>query len=149
MEIASSLAVGLFSGIYAQVDPMHVGEAGRANRVAKQYGEMLIVKGQNSTSEKLERLISAYASHEFVIDRHEANELFNTVRAPNPLESELSKLLGRKALWPNCYSSGPEIAFLSEQRRAPKAKEKPAKFPAGGIRGGAANFPEIPQRRRR
>ena len=63
MEIASSLAVGLFSGIYSQVDPMHVGEAGRANRVGKHYGEILIARGRNSTPEKLEELVLAPIPH--------------------------------------------------------------------------------------
>ncbi len=118
MEVASSLATGLLSGIYAQIDPMHVGEAGRANRVGKQYGEILIAKSQNSTSENLEKLISAYSSHGFVIDRLEAQELFNKVREPNALEMGLAQLLGRTALWPIAHPGGPVITFLSEKLTA-------------------------------
>jgi hypothetical protein len=116
MEIASGLATGLLSGIYAQIDPMHVGEAGRANRVGKQYGEMLIAKSQNSTAENLEKLISTYSSHGFVIDRLEAEELFNHVRDPNALEMELAQLLERTALWPITHPREPMITFLSEKR---------------------------------
>ena len=118
MEIASGLATGLLSGVYAQIDPMHVGEAGRANRVGKQYGEMLIAKSQNSTSANLERLISAYSSHAFVIDRCEAAELFTKVREPNAPEMELARLLGRTALWPIVYPTEPMITFLSEKRES-------------------------------
>ena len=117
MEIASGLATGLLSGVYAQIDPMHVGEAGRANRVAKQYGEMLIAKSQNSTSENLERLISGYSSHAFVIDRREAAELFNNVREPNAIEMELASRLERKALWPIVHPREPMITFLSKKQR--------------------------------
>ena len=116
MEIASGLATGLLSGVYAQIDPMHVGEAGRANRVGKQYGEMLIAKSQNSTSENLERLISGYSSHAFVIDRREAVELFNNVREPKEPEMELARLLERTALWPIVHPREPMITFLSEKR---------------------------------
>ena len=118
MEIASGLATGLLSGVYAQIDPMHVGEAGRANRVGKQYGEMLIAKSQNSTSKNLERLINAYSSHAFVIDRREAAELFNRVREPNTLEMELARLLEGTALWPIVHPREPMITFLSEKRES-------------------------------
>ena len=118
MEIASGLATGLLSGIYAQIDPMHVGESGRANRVGKQYGEMLIAKSQNSTPANLEKLISAYSSHAFVIDRREARELFNNVREPTAPEMELAKLLERTALWPIIAPREPMITFLSEKREA-------------------------------
>ena len=115
MEIAATLATGLLSGIYSQIDPMHVGEAGRANRVGKQYGEMLIARSQNSSPENLEKLISAYSSHAFVIDRLEAKELFNNVREPNDLEVELARLLDKTALWPMAHLREPMITFLSER----------------------------------
>jgi hypothetical protein len=38
----------------------------------------------------LERLIASYPSHEFVIDREEAQELFNSVRSPTEDEDELA-----------------------------------------------------------
>lgn len=118
MEIASGLATGLLSGVYAQIDPMHIGESGRANRVGKQYGEMLIAKSQNSTPANLEKLISAYSSHAFVIDRREAGELFDKVRGPNAPEIELARLLKRTALWPIIPPNEPMITFLSEKRGA-------------------------------
>ena len=135
MEIASGLAVGLFSQIFAQVDPIQVGETGRANRVGRHYGEMLIAKSQNSTTDQLDHLISHYPSHGFVIDRLEAKQLFTRVRPPNPLESELAKLLGRRGLWPLTAPSEPEIAFLSEQRRVPMPRTVRPKAAAGGTNG--------------
>ena len=115
MEIASTMAVGLFSKVYAQVDPMHIGEAGRANKVAKQYGEMLIGQSQNSSVQSLTRLISGYSSHGFVIDRKEAKGLFARVRKPNVLETELATCLGKWALWPS-PPNDPKITFLSTER---------------------------------
>ena len=130
MEIASTMAVGLFSRVYAQVDPMHIGEAGRANKVAKQYGEMLIGYSQNSSVQSLNRLINGYSSHGFVIDRKEATILFARVREPNARETELASCLGKLALWPS-LPNDPTITFLSaeKQKAAPAAGDSDVGVP--------------------
>lgn len=51
--IATELTRALFSPISDQIDPLHVGEAWRSMAVAKAYGERLMEKSKNFSSEKL------------------------------------------------------------------------------------------------
>jgi hypothetical protein len=48
----------------------------------------------------LDRLISEYPDHGFVIDRKEAGELFERVRPLSKAEAELVSALGQAAKWP-------------------------------------------------
>ena len=41
-DIATAMTTGLFSQLYRQVDPLNVGEAGRAMRIAGEYGKRLL-----------------------------------------------------------------------------------------------------------
>lgn len=91
-EISSKLATGLFSPVYNQVDPVRLGELQRSIEVAYAYGRRLSRKSGNLKANALNRLVSQYPSHGFVIDRSEARELFNNVRLPRGEELELSQL---------------------------------------------------------
>jgi hypothetical protein len=88
-EISSKLSTGLFSPIYSQVDPVRLGELQRSIEVAYAYGRRLSRKSGNLKNNALNRLVSQYPSHGFVIDRSEAKELFNNVRTPAGEELEL------------------------------------------------------------
>ena len=99
-EIATKMTSGLYAPLYNQVDPLHVGEVGRAMAVASEYGERLLEKGGNITRECLRKVISDYKSHGFVIDRTEADQLFANVREPNDEEIALAEALGDKARLP-------------------------------------------------
>jgi hypothetical protein len=68
-EIAATLTAGLFSPIFNQVDPMHVGESYRATAIAKHYGLRLSANSENIDSDALDWLITQYPTHGFVIDR--------------------------------------------------------------------------------
>jgi hypothetical protein len=86
IEQASALAIGLMGPVFAQVDPLHVAEADRAKTTATLYVQRL---GGNHLKEgALERLLTGYPSHDFVVDREEASDLLRTVRAPTPDESD-------------------------------------------------------------
>ena len=78
-EIASSLTVGLFSPISAQVDPLRLGIARRATQIGQVYGTRLASK-KNVKPGTVEKLVREYPAHGFVIDQEEARELFNKVR---------------------------------------------------------------------
>ncbi|MCY4672546.1 MAG: SppA protein [Bacteroidetes bacterium] len=106
-EIATKMTTGLFSPLYSQVDPLHIGEVGRAMSVASHYGSRLLEKGQNITEENLRKIISEYPSHGYVIDRTEAERLFSSVEEPSNEEVILAKSLGNLALipWP------PDLGF--------------------------------------
>ena len=90
-DIASNLTVGLFAPIFGQIDPMRLGEIDRAVKIAIEYGNRL--GKRNLKPETLDRLVANYPAHEFVIDREEAADLFNKVRAPASDEEALALLL--------------------------------------------------------
>ncbi len=86
-EVAGKLVAGLYGGIYAQFDPMRLGEIQRAQAVATQYGRRLIETSKIATLDSVAQLVSGYPSHGFVIDREEASRLFpQKVRAPEAPE---------------------------------------------------------------
>jgi len=90
-DIAAQLTTGLFSPILRQVDPMRIGELGRHVQIALDYGNRI---GHNNLKEgALNKLISGYPSHGFIIDREEAEELFKTVRLPSTDEMQLMDLV--------------------------------------------------------
>jgi hypothetical protein len=97
-EIAANLTVGLFSKIYEQLEPMRLGENDRAMRVGEEYGSRIASRNKNLRQNALESLITQYPSHEFIIDRHEAEKLFHVVRVPSESETELANLLEPIAL---------------------------------------------------
>jgi hypothetical protein len=98
MQIACELTVGLFRPIYEQIDPMRVGEIAREIKIADEYGKRLNSRANNLKDGALERLIATYPSHDFIIDRTEAKELFKTVRGPTASEINLLKALDVVAL---------------------------------------------------
>jgi len=77
-EIASSLTVGIFSPITAQVDPLRLGVVRRAIQIGLAYGNRL--KSSNVKTGTVEKLVHDYPAHGFVIDQTEATDLFQNVR---------------------------------------------------------------------
>lgn len=86
-EIATNLTTGLFAPVYAQLDPLLLGEYHRNMKIATEYGKRL--NRNLKQRDSLETLTHGYPSHEFVIDRNEAATLFRDVRSPTPEESQL------------------------------------------------------------
>jgi hypothetical protein len=84
-EIASQLAIGLFSPLTEKIDPTWVGELQRSIDVALHYGIRL-----GMDSEPLLELIQGFPSHSFVIDFRDAKRLFKSVRRPNDGERFLT-----------------------------------------------------------
>ncbi len=84
-EIATNLTTGLLTPVFEQIDPMRLGEMERSMKVAVDYGQRLDVG--NLRPNALTRLLSDYASHGFIIDGDEAEEIFYRVEiAPPELE---------------------------------------------------------------
>src|SRR5690554_6284970 len=93
-DIATKLAIGLISPIYAQIDPYKIGESQRAINVAFAYGKRLNEKINSLKSDdSLKSLVLEYPDHGFVIDRKEAGTLFNRVAAPEGLIKEAAEHL--------------------------------------------------------
>lgn len=90
-QIAASLVAGLLEPIAAQIDPHRLGEAIRAINIASYYGERLATS--NVKDDALDRLISGYPTHTFVIDIHEARTLFEVVGQLTDDEVEIAERL--------------------------------------------------------
>jgi hypothetical protein len=82
VEFASAITTGLMSEIYGQIDPMRLGEVERMMGIMAAYGERL--SKHNLKSGALAKLLTTYPSHSFVIDRCEAEDLFEKVSVPKP-----------------------------------------------------------------
>ncbi|MET0105679.1 MAG: hypothetical protein ABW072_11120 [Sedimenticola sp.] len=92
-KLASEMATSLVSPITSQIDPLRLGEHQRALRIATAYGTRLNHKFKNTTSDQIDKLLTHYPSHSFVIDRKEASNLFSRVRGPNEEESLIEQWL--------------------------------------------------------
>jgi hypothetical protein len=122
-QLAVQLTGELFKPVYGQVDPMHVGEAGRAMQVAEQYGQILQNGSSNLVSGALATLTTGFASHEFVIDRAQIQTLFKNVRPPDAMEQALVDVLGPSAVDP--AQPGPLMAYLSSEQSQPQEQSLP------------------------
>lgn len=134
-EIATKLAVGTFSPIYSHLDPIRLGENQRSVTLAKEYGTRIAKHNNNVKSETLTRLMADYPAHGFVIDRHEAEELFAKVRTPSDMELELweeldvfniDECLERPAIW--FLGNGSELV---KDPKADSTESKEAKSTEG------------------
>ncbi len=125
-DLAAKLTIGLFSPVYSQIDPMHVGETGRALSIAQQYGYRLNDVAKNLKSSALEMLITGYSNHGFVIDQREAMELFHHVRSTSSAELVLIDALGDMGYRPT--PGARRLEFLSDERKThddTKPRKKP------------------------
>lgn len=112
-EIAAKLTQALYSPISDQIDPIHMGEVKRSMAIAKEYGIRLLKNSNICTEETLDKLISGYPSHSFVIDREEAATLFKpgTVRECTSDEVALFDDLDNYSLTPTAKGW---IKFISD-----------------------------------
>ena len=95
VENASTLTSGLMRSIYGQIDPMRLGEVERLMEIAAQYGQRL---GKfNPKANSISKLLTGYPSHNFVIDRQEAETLFKNVEPPKEILREFGEYLRRYA----------------------------------------------------
>lgn len=81
-DIAAKLVESIIQPIASQIDPFKIGEHQRAVGIAQKYGELLNEMTESLKKDSLGMLISGYPSHSFVIDRKEAEKLFNNVFKP-------------------------------------------------------------------
>lgn len=119
--MAVRMTVGLFHPIYAQMDPMRLGEYQRSMMVADQYASRLN-NFRNLKENAVARLIADYPSHEFVIDRVEAATLFQRVREPSDMEAVLTRLIEQEAM-EAIEGDAPRLRYLCTKKPAPKNEE--------------------------
>ncbi len=100
-QVSSTVAVGLFSEIYSQIDPIKMGEVSRSMTIAKDYGKRLAAHSDNLLAlDGIDLLVSSYCSHSFVIDFLEAKNIFKNIERPDSDILSLHKLLGDTAIYP-------------------------------------------------
>jgi hypothetical protein len=92
-DIASALAVGIYSPISDKIDPARIGEMQRSMDIAMQYGIRL-----GADEDVIRHLSSNYPSHSFVIDFKEAKALLKSVREPNLFELLLAEYISGTTL---------------------------------------------------
>lgn len=90
---SDQLISSLFARIYQQLDPIRLAEYERAMTIMMEYGQRLKEGGKNVCDGSLEKLVKEYPDHSFVIDQHEAAQLFHNVRGPSAAERELLRHL--------------------------------------------------------
>ncbi|MCC7391325.1 SppA protein [Candidatus Sumerlaeota bacterium] len=137
-ETASGLTVGLLSGVFGQFDPMRLGEMMRAMMIMGDYGKRL--SHGNMHEEAIERLLSGYPSHGFVIDRTEAQTLFRVVRASTPAEEELARLIRDDSMKTLGSPTAPRII----QYLSPEPPEKAT--PSDPVKGQDSNGQGTPEK---
>lgn len=108
-EIAAKLTIGVFEPISSQIDPLRLAETARSVRIAADYGHRL--RTSNVREDTIERLLAAYPSHGFVIDRREVRELFENVSKPIRELEQYGELCSAEAIDGNMLS-GTNIAPL-------------------------------------
>jgi hypothetical protein len=136
-EVAQGMAVGLFQPIYAQIDPMRVGEYDRAMRIASEYGSRL---GKSNLKDgALERLVTGYPAHGFVIDKKEAKEIFKDVEEPTADLTTLAEIT--RDWWNDDYlgADEPFMIYLTTDEVMKEEEDAQPNAPADPNAGNAGN----------
>lgn len=81
-DIAAKLTEGFISPIAEKIDPIMLGEHQRAMKIAFDYGKRLDDMAHSLRENALNKLVSSYPCHSFVIDRREAETIFKNVVPP-------------------------------------------------------------------
>ena len=115
-ELSVKMVIGLLDPVFAQIEPMKIGENARAMNVTLAYGRRLALDSKAlQTTQGLDFLVSTYPDHGFVIDRREASIIFRDAREPTQTLSALADALGNKALHPPRIGSDGGKEFLSTE----------------------------------
>ncbi len=138
-KAASDFVTQLYAPIFSRIDPEEVGARARSMRIAADYGRRLALKSQNLKTPQTLRLLSeTYSSHSFVIDRQEAETLFQHVREADKDEQAVIGALGRYARFE--VGEGTDFVFSALSSRTINAKAaRKAAGPKLGIKAGAAH----------
>ena len=112
-SIASQLTIGLLTAVYQQIDPIRLAEVDRSLKISGDYGSRLANNG-NLKDGAIEKLLAKYPSHNFVIDRSEAGELFSIVERPDQELMQIADYLRPIAEWTLDQESGFVVLLSTE-----------------------------------
>lgn len=146
--IAARMTSGLFRPVYAQIDPMRLGEFQRAVQIALEYGKRLDSWAKNLKDKAIGRLIASYPSHDFVIDRREAETLFKTVSRPTDAELKMAEALAPIARI-GMGTNDACIRYLSPEQEGQSDGSGTSKAPPGTGAGAAGSGGAAPRIRPR
>lgn len=99
-EVAERIVVGVMSPIYAQISPENLGQDHQDLSIAHEYGVRLANISESTTSHFVRRLVYNYPSHDFIIDKMEAKNIFKSIEDPSEDMYILMKGLGPVAAEP-------------------------------------------------
>jgi hypothetical protein len=133
-EFAAEIAVGVTAPLYAQIDPIRLGEMQRAMRIAHEYGLRLNAYTNSLRPGALDKLVADYPAHGFVIDRKEAGTLFATVSAPTDRENEFCFTLW--GLLESQQNFGPEFIVPPSNESTGASNGQVTAEPSGEGEGG-------------
>lgn len=134
-DVSSEIASRLLAPIYEQISPNVLGSDYRDLRVAIEYGRRLAAVSNNIETQAIVWLTEHYPSHDFIIDKNEAEQLFNVVDSPDGSLFELIRHLSDyvfvereegAVIWLNeaiKVSEGSENENSSEEAIAPEEGE--------------------------
>lgn len=121
-HVASEVTKGIYESVFRQIDPHHLGETQRAMTIGMIYGERLAKVSRNIEDSGIERLVSGYPSHGFVIDVDEALDIFQNVRSINEFEMLLiHSSFARKEALTFAIMDAKQIADIEAQISLQKA----------------------------
>lgn len=137
-EIVVNLVRGIYEPMYAQIDPVRLGEMNAALQIAHEYGTRLHEKSKSLKTGALSKLINNYPTHGFVIDRAEARTLFERVVSPEPEVKALYSFV-TNVLWRGGQQREPYVLDLTSTLESYFSKEiADAKHTAGAAAAGEA-----------
>lgn len=99
-EVAGDMAARMMAPIFEQVQPEALGSDYRDLQVAVEYGKRLAAHGGNIGLPQIDFLTNHYPSHDFIIDKSEAAQLFNEVETPSIALYRLIDHIGSIAFTP-------------------------------------------------
>jgi hypothetical protein len=142
-ELAATITVGTMSPIFQQMDPMKIGEDYRSTRIAEEYAVRLDAHAQNlvhdEDTEAIEILVRGYPSHGFVIDRTEAESLFQRVFVLEDVLNDVVSALGPTAIVPHTRKQPPAVQYLTKEASYEERSGAEDSAPAGEQPPGASN----------
>lgn len=143
---AAELTTGLYGPLFAQLDPTHLAESARGLEIGGEYAERLLKRYRaafwaEQGPKLLDRLVHAYPTHGFIIDREEAVQLGLPTRIPDAQEAAL---LDQLALALIEYGTDSDLITLAGQPAAAVAATQRVLDNIGTERG--ASSPGKPRR---
>ena len=129
-EIATKLTDGVFHPVYAQLDPFKLGEYHRNMKIAAEYGKRLMATGNLKSEDSLIKLTHGYPSHGFVIDKKEAEDLYNKIRQPNDNEIEMAERL-KPVIYSELHKTPAAVHYIKPPTQEQLVALNPSPEPKG------------------